>query len=70
MAENDVIIFPDPERTTQLVDLFIVADTQGRALQPKKMYKTTEIEIKILDMGKKTVDGAVEFINNANVMGK
>ena len=34
------------------------------------MYRKQEVQTKILDVGKKTLDGAIEFISNSNMMGK
>lgn len=51
-------------------DLVIIADSHGRSIDAKKLYKNKVVEIKILDNGKKNLAGAKEFINKADTVGK
>ena len=51
-------------------DITIIADSHGRSLDPKKMYKNKNVEIKVLDARKKNLDGAAEFIQSAQTLGK
>ena len=68
--DDDVVFIRNNDKELRLVDLLIISDSHGRAIQPQKMYKTKETHIKILDKGKKTLDGAIDFLQSSNMMGK
>ena len=45
------------------IDVLIISDSHGRALDPKKMYKTKNVEVKILEKGKRNLSGALALLN-------
>ena len=58
------------ERDILVTDVTIIADSHGRSLDAKRMYKNKNVEIKVLDTRKKNLDGAAEFFQSAQTVGK
>ena len=51
-------------------DITIIADSHGREIDPKKIYRNKKVEIKVLDARKKNLDGAIEYIQSSQNIGK
>lgn len=46
------------------IEVLIISNSYGRALDPKKMYKNKNVEIKVLEKGKKNLCEALNFVNS------
>ena len=51
-------------------DITIIADSHGWEIDPKKIYRNKKVEIKVLDARKKNLDGAIEYIQSSQNIGK
>ena len=68
-SDDSIIINADEVNEPPPTDIFVIADSHGRNIDTKKIYRNKTVEIKILDYGKKDLAGAREFINSPQTLG-
>ncbi|CAG2223921.1 unnamed protein product [Mytilus edulis] len=54
----------------KLLDALIITDSHGRDLDPSKLYRYRKVNVQVLPRGKKTIQGAHEYIEQTDIQAK
>lgn len=52
------------------LDALIITDSHGRDLDPSKLYRYRKVNLHVLPRGKKTIQGAHEYIEHTDIQAK